>query len=159
MKNPRASLLALSVLFCTASSMLIARPSVVACGTVTDAAGRPIPGVTVEMRAAIGTAPVTVTTGADGEYVLPNLAAGTYGLTFVAEGFKKSVRSNIAMADGHEYRADHRMEVALPVEAVDVSRSASVAYDKPRTTVGGTVHTATSQGPQRVSPCGPVRLH
>ena len=55
-------------------------------GTVTDATGSILPGVTVEARDAAGSGQVTVTDGT-GQFTFSGLAPGTYGVTFTLSGF------------------------------------------------------------------------
>ena len=55
-------------------------------GTVTDATGGILPGVTVEARDGAGTAQVTVTDGT-GQFTFSGLAPGTYDVTFTLPGF------------------------------------------------------------------------
>ncbi len=55
-------------------------------GTVTDATGSILPGVTVEARDAAGSGRVTVTDGT-GQFTFSGLAPGTYGVTFTLSGF------------------------------------------------------------------------
>ena len=145
------------LLFSSASAFVLNAPKALLCGTVGDAAGKPAPGVTVELRASAAAPATTLTTDAAGDYLIQSVAAGSYVVSFFAEGFKKSVRSNVRISDGQELRVDMQMAAALPGEAVDPRQSASVAYDKSKTTLVGATRTVTAHGPQRVSPCGPVR--
>ena len=55
-------------------------------GTVTDATGGILPGVTVEARDAAGTAQVTVTDGT-GQFTFSGLSPGTYDVMFTLPGF------------------------------------------------------------------------
>ncbi len=55
-------------------------------GTVTDATGGILPGVTVEARGAAGSGQVTVTDGT-GQFTFSGLAPGTYDVTFTLSGF------------------------------------------------------------------------
>ena len=55
-------------------------------GTVTDATGGILPGVTVEAQDAAGSAQVTVTDGT-GQFTFSGLAPGTYAVTFTLSGF------------------------------------------------------------------------
>ena len=55
-------------------------------GTVTDATGSILPGVTVEARDAAGSGQVTVTDGT-GQFTFSGLAPGTYDVTFTLSGF------------------------------------------------------------------------
>ena len=55
-------------------------------GTVTDATGSILPGVTVEARDAAGSGQVTVTDGT-GQFTFSGLAPGMYDVTFTLSGF------------------------------------------------------------------------
>ena len=55
-------------------------------GTVTDATGGILPGVTVDARDAVGNSQVTVTDGT-GQFTFSGLAPGTYAVTFTLSGF------------------------------------------------------------------------
>ena len=55
-------------------------------GTVTDATGGILPGVTVEAQDAAGSAQVTVTDGT-GQFTFSGLVPGTYAVTFTLSGF------------------------------------------------------------------------
>ena len=55
-------------------------------GTVTDATGGLLPGVTVDARDAVGNSQVTVTDGT-GQFTFSGLAPGTYAVTFTLSGF------------------------------------------------------------------------
>ena len=56
-------------------------------GTVTDATGGVLPGVTVTIKNA-GTGDSRAVTGTDGGFVFPDLLAGTFDLTVTMQGFK-----------------------------------------------------------------------
>ena len=66
-------------------------------GTVTDASGGVLPGVTVTIRN-VGTGLTRDTvTGADGLYVFPDLLAGTFDLTVTMQGFKTYEQKGIIL--------------------------------------------------------------
>src|SRR5437762_9510570 len=66
-------------------------------GTVTDPSGAAVPGVHVTvLNAATGRKFETTTTEA-GQYTQPGLPIGNYEMHFDAQGFKKLVRSGIAL--------------------------------------------------------------
>ena len=67
-------------------------------GTVTDATGFVLPGVTVEARSASGAAPArTVVSDAAGRFTFPALPPGTYDMTFMLSGFGTEVRRGVVV--------------------------------------------------------------
>ena len=81
-------------------------------GTVTDATGLVLPGVTVEARRAETRDPVatTVTDGA-GAFAIPGLRPGRYNVRFTLPGFHEVVRTGVAAAG-----VATTLEVELAVE-------------------------------------------
>src|SRR5262245_9106336 len=69
-------------------------------GTVTDAQGAVLPGVTVTVTspALIGTRQAV--TEADGKYLFAALPSGIYKVTFELQGFRQTVRDNIQVVLG-----------------------------------------------------------
>src|SRR5579871_7055315 len=66
-------------------------------GVVRDSSGLAIPGAEVKATQTATGAVRTATTGADGAYVLPNLAIGPYLLEITKDGFGKYVQSGIVL--------------------------------------------------------------
>ena len=66
-------------------------------GTVTDATGARIPGVSIQITNTLTGVVVTAVSDTTGTYDAPDLQAGTYSLTFQKEGFKLSARTGIAL--------------------------------------------------------------
>ncbi len=67
-------------------------------GTVTDATGLALPGVTVEARGAAVPAPVrSAVSDASGGFSLPALPSGSYDVTFNLPGFVTGVRRGVAI--------------------------------------------------------------
>ena len=56
-------------------------------GTVRDATGLVLPGVTVTATSAAMQGLRTTVSGGNGDYLLPGLPAGTYTVTFALDGF------------------------------------------------------------------------
>ena len=86
--NHRQAFLSLVLVFAAivyASGVAIAQDTTIS-GTVTDATGGILPGVTVEARGAAGSGQVTVTDGT-GQFTFSGLAPGTYDVTFTLSGF------------------------------------------------------------------------
>ncbi|HWW88880.1 MAG TPA: carboxypeptidase regulatory-like domain-containing protein, partial [Vicinamibacterales bacterium] len=104
-------------------------------GTVTDAQGAVLPGVTVTVTspALIGTR--TTVTEADGKYLFPALASGAYTITFDLSGFKKLTRENVQVVLGQTISADGQMQLGQLTENVTVT-GASPIIDVTTTKVG-----------------------
>ena len=66
-------------------------------GEVADSAGAPVAGATVTAKSATGGAARTVQTGAQGQYTLPELAAGSHSVEVTANGFAKQTVESIAV--------------------------------------------------------------
>lgn len=81
-------------------------------GTLTDASGGVLPGVTVTIRN-VGTGLTRETvTGSDGRFVFPDLLAGTFDLTVTMQGFKTYEQKGIELASTER--------VALRTIALDI---------------------------------------
>ena len=90
-------------------------------GTITDAGGGVIPGVTVTLTNAGTQAARVATTGADGGFVFPDLLAGTYNLTATLSGFKTYEQKGIVLSSTERValRAIH-LEVGGLSETISV---------------------------------------
>ncbi len=89
-------------------------------GTVTDVQSGVIPGVTVTAKSvAAGTTRTTVT-DSSGNYVIANVAADTYDVTFELSGFK-TVKTRVQVTVGATVGADARIEVGAVTEQVTVT--------------------------------------
>src|SRR5437588_277021 len=66
-------------------------------GTVQDASGLAVPGAEVKATQTETGITRTTTTGADGGYVLPNLAIGPYQLEVTKQVFAKYVQTGIVL--------------------------------------------------------------
>ena len=91
-------------------------------GTVTDATGLILPGVTVEARDEAGNVQVVFTDGT-GQFSFSGLAAGTYEVTFVLPGFNAPAQT-VQVSDGATATADVEMEVGLEERVVVVGTRA-----------------------------------
>jgi hypothetical protein len=95
-------------------------------GLVSDATGSAVPSVTVRARnTATGVVAETRTSGT-GNYVIPNLAPGTYQLEATSTGFKTWIRPGIAVFAGDDLRLDVKLEVGAQQEHVEVTAAAPV---------------------------------
>src|SRR5262245_12732012 len=93
-------------------------------GTVADATGAVIPGVSIEAKN-VGTGAVYQAGSSEtGNYTLPQLPAGTYELSATLPGFKKFVRSNLIIQVAQTVRVDVSLEVGGAGEQVTVEAAA-----------------------------------
>src|SRR5215470_3090451 len=80
-------------------------------GTVTDASGAVLPGVTIEVtNTATGVAFSSVSTET-GAYSAPNLPPGVYAIAASLPGFKKYDRNGVSLAAAQTLRIDIPLEV------------------------------------------------
>ena len=105
MKNPLMKALGLAGLVFLLVGLVAAPASAqrvtgIVAGTVTDASGDPMPGVTVNLTGerVIGTK--TAVTNASGFYRFPNLPPGSYDMTFGLDGFKTEQRTEVRASLG-----------------------------------------------------------
>ncbi|MDE3155464.1 MAG: TonB-dependent receptor [Acidobacteriota bacterium] len=114
-------------------------------GTVKDAQGAVLPGVTVTATspALIGTQ-VSVSE-ANGVYRIPALPAGTYTLQFDLSGFRTMTRTNIQLAVNQTLTVDMVMQLASVKENVTVTAESPVV-DIQSTQLGNVQNTAKLVG-------------
>jgi hypothetical protein len=90
-------------------------------GTVRDASGALIPGVTIE-----ATSPALIekvrsaTTDGSGQYRITNLPVGTYSVTFTLAGFTRQQRDNIVITTGFTAPVNATLSVGQLAETVTV---------------------------------------
>ena len=96
-------------------------------GTVTDATGGVLPGVTVEARspALIEGVRATVTDG-NGQYLIVALEVGTYSITYQLPGFGTLVRDGIELSTGFTASVDVQLSVGDIQETVTVSGASPI---------------------------------
>jgi hypothetical protein len=93
-------------------------------GTVTDPTGAAVPNAPIALTNA-GTGIVRNTvTNSDGQYVVPDLAIGTYSLRVTATGFKATEQKNVVLAVGDRTRLDFKLQVGSAQEQVTVEANA-----------------------------------
>ncbi len=106
-------------------------------GVVKDSSGGVLPGVEVTITKTDTGTVRTVTTGADGAYVFPNLPVGPYTLKVVLQGFNTYVQEGIVL----QVNTNPTIDVALAVGNVgeQVTVAASSATVETRSTGVGQV--------------------
>src|SRR5690349_13034263 len=90
-------------------------------GTVKDAQGGVLPGVTVTATSPALIGQRTTVTEADGRYLLTSLPTGPYTLTFELQGFQTLKRANINVTQGTTLTIDVGLQVAKLAENVTVT--------------------------------------
>src|SRR6185295_13689922 len=96
------------------TSAASAQPAGRVAGRVTDETGGALPGVTVELRAAIGS-PLETITSADGDYQFENVPSGTYQLSFTLINFASLTRRDVHVENG-ALRIDAVLHLSLNAE-------------------------------------------
>lgn len=104
-------------------------------GTVTDAQGAVLPGVTVTATSPALIGNRSTVTEADGKYLFPALPSGSYKLTFDLQGFRQTVRENIQVVLGQTITVDGQLQLGQLSENVTVTGDAPVV-DVSTTKVG-----------------------
>ncbi|MDE3156422.1 MAG: TonB-dependent receptor [Acidobacteriota bacterium] len=96
-------------------------------GTIRDASGGVLPGVTVTLTgAALQRASLTATTAADGTYRLSLIPPGTYSVQVVLSGFTTQKRDDVEVALNRQTTLDFTLSIAKVSESVEVSAVAPV---------------------------------
>ncbi len=95
-------------------------------GVVQDSTGLVVPGATVTAIQTATSLTRTTTTGADGNYVLPNLPVGPYRLQVTKEGFSSSVQSGIVLQVDTNPVINITLKVGSVSEQVVVEASAGM---------------------------------
>jgi hypothetical protein len=89
-------------------------------GTVKDASGAVLPGVTVEARSPTLVGVASAVTDAQGTYRFPSLSPGRYEVTATLQGFNPAKLADIRLELGQVLKADLVLAVAGVAESVQV---------------------------------------
>ena len=95
-------------------------------GKVFDQAGALISGVPVVITNGDTNSSVSLMTNTSGYYEARLLQSGSYRVTVEAPGFKKSVRSGLAVGLGEEIAIDFKLEVGSVTDSVLVTAEAPI---------------------------------
>src|ERR1017187_9252425 len=141
---------AIALLFILASVpfLTMAQPSPAASGatlhgTVVDPDDALIPGATVTLTSASGTAQSTVSKS-DGTYAFRNLAAGTYALTVTAPDFAAYAKQAIGVSAGANLALDVKMTLQEQLQQVNVSTDTVSLSVDPDSNASSTVITGAA---------------
>jgi A-macroglobulin TED domain/MG2 domain/Carboxypeptidase regulatory-like domain/Alpha-2-macroglobulin family/A-macroglobulin receptor binding domain len=117
-------------------------------GTITDAEGGVLPGVSV--TATMGNRVWKTTTDEKGDYLIRDLLEGTYTIWFELAGFERLAFEEVPVRRGEKTSIDARLSVATLGETVTVTGE-SPAVDTKRTATISTDSTASSSGSRLAS--------
>ena len=106
-------------------------------GTITDAQGAVLPGVTVSAKSTALIGGQATVTEADGRFRFVALPGGTYDLTYELTGFQTLKREGIVLRLGQTLTVDGQLQVATLQESVTVTGESPVV-DVTTTSVGTT---------------------
>src|SRR5881628_2712185 len=105
-------------------------------GTVKDASGALVPGVSITVKHTESGLTRTVVSSEQGAYTAPLLPVGAYEVTTMMPGFKQVVRSGINLVVGQQAVVDLTLEVGAPVEQVTVNEEAPLVNTTTASTSG-----------------------
>jgi Carboxypeptidase regulatory-like domain len=111
-------------------------------GSVSDATGAALPGVTVEARNLDTNLARTAVTAADGRYVFLQLQPGRYKVTFTLAGFATLVQEDIDLTVGSTLTLNAPMKVSGLAETVTV-KAESPVIEASRTGTASTLNQIT----------------
>src|SRR3954464_11423141 len=94
-------------------------------GTVKDAQGGVVPGVTVSVTNNDTQQTRTTVTDSSGYFTIPNLPNGKYELSAELQGFKKALRQNVTLDAGAAQTINIALETGALTEAVTVTAEAT----------------------------------
>src|ERR1035437_3114811 len=95
-------------------------------GAVKDPSGAAVPGAEVRATQTETNTVRSVTTGADGSYVIPNLPLGPYQIEVSKEGFSKYVQSGAVLQVSSDPAVDVALRVGSVTEQVVVEANAAL---------------------------------
>jgi hypothetical protein len=104
-------------------------------GTVKDASGAVLTGVSVTATNTGTNVPTQTVTDQDGIYVIPNLFPGPYSVSFQRDGFETLLRPTINLESTQVARIDAELKVGAQTQSVTVTTDAPV-LDEENGTIG-----------------------
>jgi hypothetical protein len=95
-------------------------------GRVTDPAGASVAAASVAVENVETSVSLQMTTGAGGEYAVPNLPPGTYRVSIGAAGFKTNVTAGLSLSVNQTVRVDVTLQVGDVETRVEVQATVPV---------------------------------
>ena len=140
LQSRRSAVLLLIILCCSVSSLLFAQGTGGRIlGRVADPSGAVLSNVTVTATNDATGVSRTVQSSGTGDYVFPDLAVGTYTLSFELTGFKKELRRSITLDINQVITLNMAMQLGAAQEVVDVTSEAPIV-DTTSTQLGAVVN-------------------
>jgi hypothetical protein len=106
-------------------------------GTITDATGAVVPGVTVTLTETNTNVSRTTVSNDSGLYVFVNLDPGAYQVAVEKPGFARAVRTDIDLRPNTTVRSDFSLQPGVVAEVVNVSAAAAPLLQTDRADTGG----------------------
>ena len=129
-------------------------------GTVKDATGAVMPGVTVEAASpALIEKSKTVVTDGEGDYRIVDLRPGTYIITFTLPGFSTIKREGLELPSNFTATINAEMKVGALEESVTVSGASPVVDVQSNVEVAGAVARRARRGAEREDHSEPRPAH
>jgi hypothetical protein len=123
----KAMFLSLMLLIFSAASGLAQTTSGSIAGNVTDPNNAAVSSATVKLTDNAKGITLTASTDAEGRFVFPTVAPGTYTLTIEASGFKKQERTGLLLVANDKLTlGDIAMEVGAASETVTITAEATL---------------------------------
>jgi hypothetical protein len=94
-------------------------------GTIVDAQGGVMPGVTITVTSQQTQQVATATTDDSGFYTFPNIQPGRYNMSAELQGFKKVLRNDVQLDAGASIRVEFTLETGAITEEVTVTAEAA----------------------------------
>ena len=126
MKCFRAGLVIVVVVLGTSSLLLAQTYEGRILGTVTDVSGAVVIGAKITVANTATNSTRNLASNSAGEYVAPNLEAGTYKVWVEAPGFKKAENSSVVVQVSRDARVDFRLQPGAPDQTVEVTGEATL---------------------------------
>jgi hypothetical protein len=134
--------MALLLLGCSAVALHAQTTSATVVGTLTDSSGARIAGGTVLLKDLATGIEHSAATDANGEYVIPDLKAAHYSVTFSMAGFRPFVMSDVELLVAQRATLDATLQVGEATQVVTVDTVAPMV-DTTVSEVGQVVNTTT----------------
>ena len=159
---PRLALRFVVALFCVSVATATAQETTgTILGTVTDASGGVLPGVTISVKHLETSQVRSVATDSGGRYRVQALLVGSYEITAQLPGFQNLVRSGVVLTVAMEAVVNITMSIGNVSENVTVDGAAPLVETTTSTVLaqlGPRVRawkiSARKLSPARMSPCG-----
>ena len=109
------------LLACSVVTVRAQTTSATVVGTLTDSSGARIAGGTVSIKDLATGIEHSATTDGQGEYIIPDLQAAHYSVTFAMAGFRSFVMSDVELLVAQRATLDATLQIGDATQVVTVS--------------------------------------